>query len=286
MQPVLFSTLLLPIVLCASMAKAQLEYTECGKLEKGNCVLLNETSNRWNELFGENIKLVGFAYKGESTPESIDSLYSMNSESRALTVDPDSGELKVRTVGELATGLQDGSALELSLSQILRFRNNFTDVVAIEWEKNGERFFTYALVGPNYPYLLDTIIASVIIADPITHVEKDAILCDSYDFRWASYVLIGRYEARYYSTAKTTPFTDDELFCKAVVECYNSFGSVSCAKSETVYDNGICSTDVKVAFSGPLSSVVVKAGTLDVEVGGLGGNWSKGNTCVLPPLTK
>ncbi|MEZ5886713.1 MAG: hypothetical protein R3D56_07515 [Paracoccaceae bacterium] len=254
----------------------------CGDLSVSQCALLRSTVDRWNQKYGEQFEIVDFRSIGKADGEALDRLYGYESSSRALSIDPQTGSLTVFTIGELLSGNPDKEAVEVDRSRILRFRQSFSEVVRITWSAGGESFTTDALVGDYYPYMIDTMIMSILIAVQPEYSNKDAIRCDDYSIYFINYIEVGRYFTNFYSTTTETPFDGVAHSCYAIQGGYNNFGAISYGKSDVLYSSGRCMADVRMAFTSPFASVKVEVPGLGVTFSGLGGGWVHDARCELP----
>lgn len=266
-----------------SIALAQVEtYRECGTLSAGNCALVDMTVQRWNALFGDKLRIVGFVHKGPADNEQLDRLYSRDSSSRALAINESTGLFQVTTIGALLAGATDHESAEATRNKILRFRNSLTEHVQFEWQSDGETFYTDALVGDEYPYLIDTMIASIILAVRPTASTPDAKLCYETSLRFLTYIEVGRFNANFYSTTHTSPIEGTSLNCATKLYGYNSFGAIAFDASEVEYKGDSCSSKVRLAYTSPFASVTISAKMLEVEFSGIGGGWIEEAICTLP----
>ncbi len=268
------------IVVCfATSLSAQDTPEHCGEIEPSLCALIDTTARRWNGLFGEQVRITGFEYAGESNKGEIYALYDTGSQAKALTVDPETGSLILTTIDDLIAN-SDPDQVGATQMQLFEFAGRFTHLVTIHWESEGQDFETTALVSDSYPYLLDTMIASVLIAVQPETTDRNAVRCMAVEYQLASYVTIGECRASLYSARSRSP-SGGAFYCDKKLSAYNRIGGHSIKSTDLRYDEQGCNMDVVCGLTTPFASVTIGGDPLSAEIGGLGGGWTFEESCRL-----
>jgi hypothetical protein len=264
-----------------SSAQSQIEFADCGALSDTECLLVETTLHRWNSQFGESIRAVGFKYTGGSDGETVNRIFGENSTSSAFTID-EQGLPRVFPISDI---FQDPRRAENAFPVLERFQSvqrNLPSTIEILWQFNGQSFTTEALVGPSFPYLLDTMIGSVVlVVDPKSTLE-DTFPCDYVTISLFSLVQTGYYYANFYSTLHRSAVDGSTLSCKTLQAGENFLGKMAFSLDEVAYIGNSCSQIATVEYTAPFASVKVGVSGATVEVTALGGGWRRQAICKLP----
>jgi hypothetical protein len=244
--------------------------------------MVASTVDRWNALYGEDFRITRFEGKGSASDEMKRVLYGFDSSSYALAPDPETSELKLLTVSELLSN-SPSERSEVTIGRLRQFAEQLTEEVSIEWQVGDQSFYTRGLVGDNWPYFLDTMVMSIILAErPATTFMTDR-LCYEQSLVWISGIKIGEISANYISDLYFSPIDGNSFTCEVVLsEFYNLAGEIAYIEENTVYTGDSCRTHVTYGYAGPFATVKVAPGGVGVEFGGLGFQAKKEFVCRYP----
>lgn len=279
-------SVILPILLISTAAAQQ--SPDCGELSEKQCIVLRSALERWNSYFAENVEAISFKYLGSTTDEDYWSTFSIESSSLAATIDPETGKLILKPLFEIYKDVEsvtNRSAAE-NIEALSVFREGLPHVVEVTWSVDGRTETTRAFVGDGPPYVLDTMLNSVIILSRNQTVTvPNAIICDDDTRTTMSLFVVGQYLAIVHSATELSPYSSPQQSCSLAQSewTYWGFGRYVLPDHDAPirYSIDKCEVTATVGFAPLFSSVTIEHGGAGFQISGLGGGWTRDANCSL-----